>query len=552
MPQFDDARANAKINELRHREEEALVSALAPKYGFTYIDLSDVAIDTDALRLLSEVESRRAELALFAQGNGTVNAAIRNPNHPEVAPLLKKLESLGHKTILFMASMKSLEHAWGRYKDGNDSRAEVRGVLDVRVDVIKDTMKEITTYLDVSTKVALIQQANGPERVSETIEVLFAGALKLGASDIHIEPAQNSARIRYRLDGVLSDVTDVDRYMYDHIISRLKLLSGLKLNVHKEAQDGRFTLDMKTNQIEVRSSVIPGGYGESIVMRLLDPSAANFKFELLGLNTRLHEVMVEELKRPNGAIITTGPTGSGKTTALYAFLQQVHTPQIKIITLEDPIEYKLPGIVQTQVSKDYTFAEGLRSVLRQDPDVIMVGEIRDREVAETTVHAALTGHLVFSTLHTNSAVGGFARLVNLGVDPRMIGSAFNMLLGQRLVRKLCESCKKERDTTAEEQNIIGRIMDQPVAIHTLFEAPGCDACSFTGFKGRIGVFEAIRVDNAVEAMLIEDPRETSILNVAKAQKIPTMQQDGIMKVLAGITSLPELSRVLDLYGMNAS
>lgn len=551
MPRFDDKRANAKIEELHHREEEALVSALAPKYGYTYIDLSDAVIDTDALRIFSEVESRRAELAIFAQGNGTVNIAIRNPNHPEVAPLLTKLESLGHKAIVFMASMKSLEHAWSRYKDGKDSHAEVRGVLDVRVEAIKSTMKEIETYLDVSTKVALIQQANGSERVSESIEVLFAGALKLGASDIHIEPSQTTARIRYRLDGVLSDVCDVDRYMFDHIISRLKLLSGLKLNVHKEAQDGRFTLDMKTNQIEVRSSVIPGGYGESIVMRLLDPSAANFKFELLGLNTRLNEVMLEELTRPNGAIITTGPTGSGKTTALYAFLQMVHTPQIKIITLEDPIEYKLPGIVQTQVSTKYTFADGLRSVLRQDPDVIMVGEIRDREVAETAVHAALTGHLVFSTLHTNSAVGGFARLVDLGVDPRMIGSAFNMLLGQRLVRKLCETCKVERDTTAEEQNIIGRIMDQPVAIHTLFEAPGCAACSFTGFKGRIGIFEAIRVDDAVEAMLLEDPRETSILKAAKPQRIPTMQQDGIMKVLAGITSLPELSRVLDLYGMNS-
>ncbi len=545
--QFDDTRANAKIAELRHREEESLVSALAPKYGYEYIDLSDVAIDAEALRTITEEESRRAEAAIFAQGNGSLSLAIRNPNHPEVTPLLERLKALHHTPIIFMASMASLEHAWERYQDTKKASAETRGVLDLNIKTINQHAKEIKTYLDVSAKMATIVKAGGSEKITETIELFFGGALALGASDIHIEPAQSSARIRYRLDGVLSDVCDIDRYLYDHVMSRLKLLSGVKLNVHKSAQDGRFTLDLGEREIEVRASVIPGGYGESIVMRLLDPSASNFRFELLGLNTRLHDVMMEELARPNGAIITTGPTGSGKTTALYAFLQVVHTPQIKVITLEDPIEYKVPGIVQTQITGTYTFAEGLRAVLRQDPDVIMVGEIRDREVAETAVHAALTGHLVFSTLHTNSAVGGFARLVDLGVDPKMIASAFNIMLGQRLVRVLCEHCKVARQTTAEEQNLIHKIMAQPVEIDSLYTAPGCEACSFTGFKGRIGVFEAIRVDDAVEQAVLTDPRESVILEAAKPQGIPSMQQDGVMKVLAGITSLDELSRVLDLH-----
>jgi len=547
MPQFDDTKTNVKIAELRHREEEALVSALAPKYGYEYIDLTDVAIDPDALRKITEEESRRAEAALFAQGNGTVSLAIRNPNHPEVPPLLERLAREHLTPTIFMTSMASLEHAWDRYHDAKAAKAELRGVLDIRADVIEGYAADIHTYLDVGAKVAEVVKRGDSEKITEVIEVLFGGALALNASDIHIEPSQITARVRYRLDGVLSDVTDVDRYMYEHIISRLKLLSGQKLNVHTAAQDGRFTIKLTKREIEVRSSVIPGGYGESIVMRLLDPDTSNFKFESLGLNARLHEVMLEELARPNGAIITTGPTGSGKTTALYAFLQVVHTPQIKVVTLEDPIEYKLPGIVQTQISGSYTFAEGLRSILRQDPDVIMVGEIRDKEVAETAVHAALTGHLVFSTLHTNSAVGGFARLVDLGVEPQMIGSAFNMILGQRLVRKLCEQCKKERNTTADEQKLISRIMEQPVAIDTIFEAPGCDACSFTGFRGRIGVMEGIRVDDAVEKALLEDPRESNILAIAKSQGIPTMQQDGVMKVLAGITSLDELSRVLDLH-----
>jgi type II secretory ATPase GspE/PulE/Tfp pilus assembly ATPase PilB-like protein len=289
-----------------------------------------------------------------------------------------------------------------------------------------------------------------------------------------------------------------------------------------------------------------------MVMRLLDPDASGYTIDSLGLNARLHEVMLEELARPNGAIVTTGPTGSGKTTALYAFLQTVHTPEVKIITLEDPVEYKLPGIVQTQVEEDYTFASGLRAILRQDPDVIMVGEIRDRDVAETAVHAALTGHLVFSTLHTNSAVGAFPRLMDLGVDARMFGSAFNIMLGQRLVRRLCEHCRTERNATTEEQAVIARIMDQPVAMQSVFEAPGCDKCGGSGFKGRIGIYEGILIDTAVEEAILRDPREVNILKAAEPQKIPSMQQDGIMKVLAGITSLDELSRVVDLYAKNAA
>lgn len=550
MTQFDNKVSDTRVAELRHREEEAVISAIAPKYGYRYIDLSDSPIDVDALRLIPEAESRKAEIAIFAHGNEAVSVAVRNPKHPELPRVLEKLKDMGLTPTLYMASLNSIAHAWARYKDVKKTTAEVRGVLDVNPEAIKMFASDIRSYLDVSGKIQEIQEGMGAERITKTIEAIFGGALALTASDIHIEPEAMGVRIRYRLDGVLWDVSDIPKEIYNLLISRLKLLSGLKLNVHKEAQDGRFTFDVGDREVEVRSSVIPGAFGESMVMRLLDPDASSFKLERLGLNARLHEVILEELARPNGALITTGPTGSGKTTALYAFLQAVHTPQVKIITLEDPVEYKLPGIVQTQVGGDYTFASGLRSILRQDPDVIMVGEIRDREVAETAVHAALTGHLVFSTLHTNSAVGAFPRLIDLGVDARMIGSAFNIVLGQRLVRRLCEKCKHERDATTEEQKTIARIMDQPVALHTVFEAPGCEACGMSGFKGRIGVFEAIRVDDAVEEAIIRDPRESSILESAKQQMIPTMQQDGVMKVLAGITSLDEVARVLDLYNVN--
>ena len=262
--------------------------------------------------------------------------------------------------------------------------------------------------------------------------------------------------------------------------------------------------------------------------------------------------MIEEIKRPNGLIITTGPTGSGKTTALYAFLRHAHSDDVKIITIENPVEYKVDGIVQTQVSENYTFESGLRAILRQDPDIIMVGEIRDREVAETAIHAAQTGHLVFSTLHTNSAVGSFPRLIDLGVDYRMIGSSVNVVLGQRLVRVLCTSCKKDRVATEIEKALITKIMSTHPAHPPLpnpcmlFDATGCEKCNHTGFKGRQGVYEAIKVDQAVEEAIITDPREHVILKAAQSQGIPSMAEDGIEKVLAGKTSLAELERVVDL------
>ncbi len=324
-------------------------------------------------------------------------------------------------------------------------------------------------------------------------------------------------------------------------------IRDFKLNVCNRAQDGRFTLAIAEKELEIRSSVIPGALGETVVMRLLDPDTSSFDIMRLGLSPKLLKIVQEELLRPNGAIVTTGPTGSGKTTALYAFLKSINKPGEKIMTIEDPVEYKLPGVVSTPVTDELTFAQGLRSILRQDPDVILVGEIRDHEVAETAVHAALTGHLVFSTLHTNSAVGAFPRLIDIGVDSRMIGSAFNIILGQRLVRALCEHCKEERDATTEEQTIIARVMDQPVAMHRICDVKSCEKCGQSGYRGRTGIFEAVLVDEAVEKAVINDPRESNILDAAKVQDIPSMQQDGIMKVLAGITSIDELSRVVDLY-----
>lgn len=528
-----------------------MIESLSRQYGHPYINLRGITIDPEALLKIEETAAQNARAVAFEVHNKKLSVAIRNPNNPATKELLETLQA-DWQLQLYMCSNQSLEHAWLRYADQKKTEAVKRGVLDIDPEEIARLKDVLTSPETINEQIVSIRTLNNARRVSATLEVLFAGALGLHASDIHIEPEETDVRVRYRLDGVLHDVIDLERKVYERLISRIKLLAGVKLNVHDEAQDGRFTFDIVEKEIEVRTSVIPGAAGESVVMRLLDPSVAGFNMDQLGINQIMYDVMTEELKRPNGMIITTGPTGSGKTTALYAFLRKAHTPEVKIITIEDPVEYKVDDIVQTQVGDDYTFASGLRAILRQDPDIIMVGEIRDREVAETAVHAAQTGHLVFSTLHTNSAVGAFPRLMDLGVDDRIMGSAINIILGQRLVRALCPNCKEARPATPAEQKTIMDVLaghPKPPALPnplTLHEPVGCEECSHTGFKGRAAIYEAIRVDKKVEEALLRDPREHIILEAAREQGIPTMPEDGVEKVVQGFTSLGELERVVDL------
>lgn len=552
MVKFDDSYSESRVADLRLQEEERLVQAMAPQYGYEYINLRGYTINPEAMATISEAKAKEAEMVAFELNQKNLSVAARNPNHPKTQALLQDLQNEDYTIAVYMCSSASLEHAYARYADITNSEAERKGVFEISTKDIERLTNAIQRKEDVVTELQKINSINNTRRISETLELIFAGGLALGASDIHIEPEEDGIRLRYRFDGVLHDIATLDSYIFNRLMSRLKLLSGMVLNSRAEAQDGRLTFDIGERQIEVRSSVIPGAIGESIVMRLLDPSVASFTMERVNLNPHIESVMRQQLKRPNGIIITTGPTGSGKTTALYAFLREVHTEGIKIITIENPVEYKLQGIVQTQTDEDYTFASGLRAILRQDPDVIMVGEIRDHEVAETAIHASQTGHLVFSTLHTNSAVGGFPRLIDLGVDPRILGSSINIILGQRLVRLLCEACKEPYEANPEEHELIHRIMgDHPHPIPvpdplTIYRSKGCDACGGTGFKGREGIFEGIIMDEAVEEVVIRDPREHVILEAAKPQGIPTMVEDGIQKVIEGKTSMTELERVIEL------
>jgi type IV pilus assembly protein PilB len=552
MVQFDDASLNDTLSDLREKEAERATATLAPQLGYEYIDLHGYTINPEALAAVPEDLAHEANLTGFEILQKTLSVAVLDPRQPEAKAALQQLQSAGYTLHVYMTSKSSIEHAWVRYKDITSATAERKGVFEISAEDIVALTKRINKKEDVGVILKEISTANNNYRISATLELIFAGALALRASDIHIEPEDNAIRVRYRFDGVLHDVVDVDNYMYGRMMSRLKLLSGMTLNTKIAAQDGRFTFETGDNEVEVRSSVIPGATGESIVMRLLDPTVASFKMERLQLNPYIKAVVNQQLKKPNGLIITTGPTGSGKTTALYAFLQEVHAEGVKIITIENPVEYKLDGIVQTQTGDDYTFSSGLRVILRQDPDVILIGEIRDREVAETAIHASQTGHLVFSTLHTNSAVAGFARLMDLGVDPRIFGSSLNLMLGQRLIRLLCEHCKVGHTPTKEEQLIIDTVMhDHPhpetIPKYTqIFTAPGCEMCGHSGYKGRSGIYEAIVMDEEVEEVVLRDPREHMILEAAKPQGIPTMLHDGIGKLLQGITSIREIERVIEL------
>src|SRR3989344_1017926 len=551
---FDEDKQRQKLEELHGQEEEGLAEAMSKKYGLPYVDLSVTPINIDALRIIKEPEAREAELAPFNIVNKKMSVGVISPNNQKTIEAVESLKSRGFIPTIYMVSHQSLEKVWGRYKDLSYAMETKGGALDIENEEIQELVKEVKTAEDIKKSVEQVINQKKSYRISRILEIILAGAISVNASDIHIEPEDENVRLRFRLDGVLNDILNFDHSTFNLLLSRIKLISNLKLNIKEKAQDGRFSIKLGDAEIEIRTSLLPGGYGESVVLRVLNPNAISVPLEELGINEKLLKIIMHELQKPNGMILNTGPTGSGKTTTLYAFLKKVHSPGIKIITIENPIEYHLQGVVQTQTEEDngYTFLEGLRSALRQDPDIIMVGEIRDEETAEIAVNAALTGHLVFSTLHTNTAAGTFPRLVDLGVNPKTMPSAINVSIAQRLVRKLCTACRKEVLIPEKEKalidGVVATIKDKTSITNRtkMWVEVGCDACNHTGFKGRVGVYEAILMDETIEAIVRENPSEREIKKAALPQGIPDMKQDGIMKVLAGITSLAELSRVVDL------
>ncbi|TSC62599.1 MAG: type IV pilus assembly protein PilB [Parcubacteria group bacterium Athens0416_74] len=553
MATFNDKKAAERLTELRAKEEEQLAEMLSHRYGVEYVDLTSKSIDTDALKLVPEDEARAVEIAPFRKVNKIIFVGMRAPEREDSLKSLQTIERLGYEVRRFIVSQASLEHAWDRFHDLSYATETEAGILTLSNETIQQMLEKLKTLQDVKTEIASHTGSKDAHRISRVLEIIMAGALALGASDVHLEPEEEGVRMRYRLDGVLVEVLMFDAATYSLVSSRLKLLSGLKLNVKNAAQDGRFSIVIGGKEVEIRASVLPGSYAETIVMRLLDPTTIALPMEALGFDKYLMDIFAKEIAKPNGMILNTGPTGSGKTTTLYAFLRQVHSPEIKIVTIEDPVEYHLPGIVQTQVSRDYTFAQGLRSTLRQDPDIIMVGEIRDAEVASTAVNASLTGHLVFSTLHTNDAAGTFPRLVDMGVAPDILGAALTTAMAQRLVRRLCPVCRVPTPITGDIKTKMEQLLahiphadELPANRDTMWLPKGCDKCGGLGYKGRIAVVEVILMDKEIEECVRHSSSERDIWAAAKHQKIRRMAQDGAVKILQGVTSYDELSRVVDL------
>lgn len=553
MAEFSDEKADKRIDELRKKEEEELAIILSAKYGIEYLDLSRISIETDALRLIPEPEARGAKVAVFDAVGRKLKVATLSPESDATKLAIEDLHRKNYETTLFMVSKSSLERAWGRYKEISFASETKAGVLDISSEEIESFVSKVRSLEDVQKLIEDVLSQNKSYRISRILEIVLAGALSMGASDVHIEPEEKYARLRYRLDGVLTDIVKFNIETYLLVLSRIKLLSRLKLNLKNEAQDGRFSIKISDQEIEIRTSVLPGAYNESIVLRLLNPKSIAVPMEELGIPSNLFQILEREIKRPDGMILNTGPTGSGKTTTLYAFLKKIYSTEIKIITIEDPIEYHLEGVTQSQVDhKEYTFASGLRSALRQDPDVIMVGEIRDEETAETAINSALTGHLVLSTLHTNSAAGTYPRLIDLGVNPKVINSAINVAIAQRLLRKVCSACAKQ---ISIEENIKGKIKEifnnapnlpENIQFETMPQAIGCEKCSGLGYKGRIGIFEAIFKSEELNKIVNENPSESEIEKVQAKQGIMNLRQDGFVKILTGVTTLEELRRVIDI------
>ncbi len=563
MLEFPTEKKGNRLAELQRAEAEELAQVLARRHKLPYLDLSRVPINTDALTLVPEAEAKKAKLAVFKVVGKKLEIALANPEITAAQSVIEDLRAKNLQPELFLVSLASLERAWERYAEAGRMELTTAGVIEIDREKIADLASRLESLAAVQ-KALVEESARGMGGgVSNLLELILASAMALDASDIHLEPEEKSVRLRYRLDGVLNHINDIETKTYSALLARIKIVAGLKLNVRQTAQDGRFSLKTSRGDFDLRVSALPGAFGESVVMRLLNPKTLAISFSALGLESRLLERLDREIKKPNGLILLTGPTGAGKTTTLYAILREVNQPGNKIITIEDPIEYHLAGINQTQVEAErgYTFLSGLRSALRQDPDIIMVGEIRDEETATIAINSSLTGHLVLSTLHTNDAWGTIPRLVDLGINPKVLESALNAAVAQRLVRRLCADCRvvapidnatRSRlasvlETIGEKRPDLARPLPETIwqaRVSVPGKNPTCAHCHGLGYRGRVGIFEALLMDEAVAKELATNPSARDLRRVSHGQGILEMFEDGVIKVLDGVTTMEELERVV--------
>lgn len=533
-----------KIN--RDLKEKAIMEQAA-RLGFSYIDLFNTPLNTDLTVVLPKEKALSSLTVPFFRVGMKLRVAIFDTTKEETKQVLEELKKQDFVLNINLASDDAIKDAINRlYADqGKQSSPEI--VTQIREEDIEGFEKEIENLAQLREKLKSIT-------AEEALNLINVGAVKTHASDIHFQPEETSVTVRFRIDGVLQTIFEMDAKVFANLANQLKYKAGMKLNINNVPQDGRYHFIINNRKIDVRVSALPTEYGETFVCRLLDSGKGFLLFDQCGFLGRNLDLMNQAVNIAHGMILVTGPTGSGKTTTLYSMLNQFNQPDTKVITLEDPIEYHLPGISQSQINvkREYTFGSGLRAILRQDPDVVMVGEIRDFETAETAAQAALTGHVLLSTLHTNSAVETIPRLINIGLEPFMVAPSLHMIIGQRLVRKLCTNCRQKHPISEVEKKELEQICatvarmnpNSTYQVPTEVWHPGeCDKCSHTGYAGQIGIHEILVVNDEIRQLILKEAPSNEIMVKAREQGMLTMREDGILKVILEITTLEEVQRV---------
>lgn len=539
----------SKMKQMQKNELEKITAEHAAELGLQYIDLSAFPVPSEALKTIPQTLAIEKQTICFYSTPEELRIGILEPTEENKEFSFQLGEKHHAKILTYLISKNSFEHIVKLYAN-----------LPIIKPVSKDiniTDADIEHFQESIDSLQSLQDQFNNISISDILTLIIASALKMNASDIHVEAEEKGIAVRYRLDGVLQDVATLPIDQWKKFISRIKLLAGLKININDKPQDGRITLKLESDSLDVRVSTMPTVYGESVVMRILYSGAAGVTFDELGLRDEAYERLKREIMRPNGMIITTGPTGSGKTTTMYAVLRLLNKPGVKIITLEDPVEIKMEGVNQSQVdeSHDYTFAKGLRSLLRQDPDICMVGEIRDLETAEIAIQSALTGHLMLSTIHTNSAAGAIPRFLSMGVKPFLLAPALNSIIGQRLVRRICDNCIEELPLTPEQSTRVKELLTTLPAVEKekinldnlhFYHGKGCDKCNDLGYRGRVGIYEILIMNKEIEQLILSGKiSEYTLQEIAVKNGMITMVQDGLLKALDKMTTVEEIFRVIE-------
>ncbi len=535
------------LSKIQREQKETAIAEQAKTMKIPYIDLRTINVNSDLLRMMEPEAAKAAMVVPFYKLGNKMRIAIAHPTNPQTRAMIKKFKDEGFLLNINLTTEESVMEALAFF-DSDQYVVKKKEITETGE--IKEYEKEIEMLKEIEKKIPTVTSA-------EAVNMINIGAIKTGTSDVHYEPEEHFVKVRFRIDGVLHKIFEINRKTFANISNQLKYISKMKLNVTEVPQDGRYSFMVNDRKVDVRVSALPTEFGETFVCRLLDSGKKFLSFEEMGfMNLYLNRIQkLTEISQ--GMILVTGPTGSGKTTTLYSMLQQFNSPENKVITLEDPIEYHLDGISQSPVNekRGYTFGSGLRSILRQDPDVVLIGEIRDLETANTAAQASLTGHVVLSTLHTNSAVETIPRLVNIGLQPFMVAPSVHTIIAQRLVRRICPDCQELKPLEKSKHDEVNRSLAAIKQVwknldttipEQLPHANGCEKCSHTGYKGRMVITEILPVDFELRELILNNESSMKLITAARKKGMITMREDGILKVLHGYTTLDEVYRVTNV------